>query len=202
MKRPGTYRIGQRVKRPKNILFTLAFTIAGMSLYGLYATHPPSFTEIASALPGETLKLPDSKTQLNPLSVHIPTIGATFPYAQGDKTVLEDSGWHRYPERGGIGFGNFIIAAHRYRTGITPNATVKKSPLYHIDKLSAGDKILITDNEGKAFYYTVKSLEEVSPDDIQIESVTRSNEHFLTLYACTLGGVRDGRIVVRATLDS
>lgn len=202
MKRPGTYRIGYRVKRPKKILYTFAFLIAGISSYGLYATNPPAFIEAASALPSETLAPVNSSTQLDPLSVHIPKIGVTFPYAQGDKTVLEDSGWHRYPERGGIGFGNFIIAAHRYRSGVTANATVEKSPLYHIDKLSIDDKIVITDTNGKTFFYTIQNLEEVNPDDIQIESVTRSNEHILTLYACTLGGVRDGRIVVRATLDN
>ncbi len=198
MKRPGTYRIGYRVKRPNKFYYVAAILLASLSLYGLFVTNPPSFAGVGQTTYAQSNE--DNPQIYEPKSVSIPSLGVEFAYQTGDTSVLESGGWHRYPERGEPGTGNFILAAHRYRTGVTPGDTQKKSLLYHIDKLSLNDTIVVTNESSQVYTYQVTELFEVSPNDIQIESLPPTGKHYLTLYSCTLGGVHDGRVVVRAQL--
>ena len=126
----------------------------------------------------------------------IPKIGVDIPYGEGEVALDHGAQW-RYPERGNPeDGGNFIIAAHRFALAATPQATLVKSPFYHIDKLVVGDEI-VADYNGKRYGYKVEKIYDVKPTQVEIEAPSDTAK--LTLYTCTLGGSSDGRVVIEAS---
>ncbi|NCU40813.1 class E sortase, partial [Candidatus Saccharibacteria bacterium] len=110
--------------------------------------------------------------------------------------ALEKGAVHRAPDSGDPKTGgNFVIAAHRFNLGLTPNSTRAKSPFYHIDSLEKGDQIYI-DYEGKRYVYEIYEKSLVPPTAIEIEQ--RTEKPRLTMYSCELAGPTAGREVVYA----
>ena len=130
--------------------------------------------------------------------LYIPKIDINLPYAVGGPEVMEHGAWWRKPENGNPkDGGNFVLSAHRFIMGMTPQQTLRKSPFYNIDKLAVGDKIII-DYEGVRYAYTIREKLSVKPEATEIEQRTTQSQ--LTLYSCTLGGANDGRDVFIAKL--
>ncbi len=127
----------------------------------------------------------------------IPQIGVQEGIYTGGVEALEKGVWHRYPERGKPGSGNFILSAHRFVMGRWPGETLRKSPFYNIGKLKIGDTLFV-DWHGRRFTYKVAKIYKVKPNDTNVEAP--STKHKLTLYSCTLSGSTDGRLVIEATL--
>ena len=137
-----------------------------------------------------------------PISEHqviIPKIGVNIQYLEGTSKTLQKGAWHRFPERGNpqIG-GNFILSAHRFEIGWTPQQTRQKSPFYNIGNIDQGDIIYI-DFKGKRYTYEVKRRYKVKPEAVSIEAP--SDVAKLTLYSCTLKGAADGRDVIEAVIS-
>lgn len=127
----------------------------------------------------------------------IPNINVNIPYGTDGQASLDSGALWRHPERGNpVDGGNFIIAAHRFSIQPTPQATVQKSPFYHLDKLKVGDPILI-DYNGARYGYKISKRYNVKPTQTEIEA--ESDQPKLTLYSCELGGSEAGRIVFEAT---
>lgn len=142
--------------------------------------------------------VPQSKAELSEQRLYIPKLKLNLTYKAGDAHVLRDNIWHRFPERGDPEKGgNFILAGHRFEIGLTPGETKRRSPFYHIDALTQGDKIY-ADFNGKRYMYEVTDRFKVKPDQTEIEAP--SNEPKMTLYTCTFRGSADGREVIRARL--
>jgi hypothetical protein len=130
--------------------------------------------------------------------LYIPKIDINLPYAAGGPEVMEHGAWWRKPENGNPkDGGNFVLSAHRFIMGMTPQQTLRKSPFYNIDKLAVGDEIII-DYEGVRYAYTIREKLSVKPEATEIEQ--RTDRPQLTLYSCTLGGANDGRDVLIAKL--
>lgn len=130
--------------------------------------------------------------------LYIPKIDINLPYASGSAEVMEHGAWWRKPENGNPkDGGNFVLSAHRFIMGLTPQQTLRKSPFYNIDKLAVGDEIII-DYDGVRYAYTIKEKLSVKPEATEIEQRTTQSQ--LTLYSCTLGGANDGRDVLIAKL--
>ena len=128
--------------------------------------------------------------------LYIPKININLPYSTGGETVMENGAWWRAPDSGNPkDGGNFVLSAHRFIMGLTPQQTLRKSPFYNIDKLVVGDEITI-DYEGERYVYQISKIFAVKPEAIEIEN--RTDEPQLTLYSCTLGGASDGREVIIA----
>ena len=128
--------------------------------------------------------------------IQIEKLNLEVPYFSGENEVLNKGAWHRFPENGDPSSGgNFVLAAHRFELGMTPNQTKQKSPFYHIDELQNGDEIKVMHN-GKWYTYTVSKKYEVPPTALYIEN--RSAEPKLTLYSCSLQGSAAGRYVIEA----
>lgn len=199
MPKTGVYRYGYRIKRPKRLLLAVAFVLTSISSYTLYATNPPAYSGVSAQEISASAATMSQET-LAASTVYLPKLQISFPYATGNASALNTGAWHRHPERGSVGEGNFILAAHRYRSGISPSRTSQHSPLYHIDKLVPGDYIHVTDESSQVFIYQITENFETDPDDIQIESYLPFGQHRLTLYSCTLEGAHDGRAVVVAQL--
>lgn len=80
--------------------------------------------------------------------------------------------------------GNIILYGHNTR-----------QILGNIRALKGGEKITITTNEGKEYYYTVQSFQEVQPTDARLLQPTTTE--VLTMYTCS--GIFDSlRFIVRA----
>lgn len=130
--------------------------------------------------------------------LYIPKIDINVPYAIGNERVMEHGAWWRQPENGNPkDGGNFVLSAHRFIMGVTPEQTRRQSPFYHINKLVVGDE-LVVDYEGVRYTYVINKIFAVKPDAVEIER--RTDEPQLTLYSCTLGGAADGREVIVARL--
>jgi sortase (surface protein transpeptidase) len=134
---------------------------------------------------------PDTNT------IVIEKIGLSVAFETGTEKIMDKGSlWHRFPERGNpASGGNFILSGHRFYTAKTVEGSVKRSPMYYINKLAAGDAIRIF-YEGTWYTYTVERNFTVKPQDIWIEDQTAEPQ--LTLYSCTLKGADDGREVVIA----
>ena len=141
-----------------------------------------------------------NKVTYNANQLIIPKIGVKVDFAEGSAKVMDVGAWHRFPERGNpVDGGNFIVSAHRFNLGWTPQQTREKSPLYNINKVNTGDVIHV-DYKGQRYTYEVKKRYIVKPDAAYIEDPSSSAK--LTLYSCTLKGASDGREVVEAVLKS
>ena len=170
-----------------------AFVAACLFVAGAYiliTTVSPSIvikrTEIT------TVKVDKKKDQ-----VIIPQLGIQEGIYEGGPEVLENGTWHRYPDRGKPGVGNFILSGHRFVMGNTPGETLRKSPFYNLGKMKVGDPIYV-DWRGRRFTYKVAKTYQVKPNEVSIEAA--SKQHKLTLYTCTLSGSADGRLVIEAEL--
>ena len=128
--------------------------------------------------------------------LYIPKIDINLPYLTGPASVMEHGAWWRKPENGNPkDGGNFVLSAHRFIMGLTPQQTLKKSPFYNINRLDVNDKIIV-DYNGKRYQYVISEKHSVKPEAIEIENRTKQPQ--LTLYSCTLGGANDGREVIIA----
>ena len=125
--------------------------------------------------------------------IEIPKIGVNYAIlaqASGDKLVdwLKISPvmfWGVYPNE----IGNCSIAGHNYRN----NRFFSKVPT-----LSIGDRIRITDAEGKKINYTVFDKYEVKPSNTEcIEDVPgKENKRIVTIITCTNNSKK--RVIVQA----
>ena len=161
-----------------------------MPFFMVHTVNPTSNTTVAK-LEATATEIPTENR------LYIPKIDINLPYEQGDEHVMEYGAWWRRPENGNPkDGGNFILSAHRFIMGLTPEQTLRKSPFYNIDKLALDDEITI-DYQSERYVYVISKIYAVKPNAVEIEN--RTDEPQLTLYSCTLGGAADGREVIIAT---
>lgn len=128
--------------------------------------------------------------------IYIPQLGVDVPFATGGAEVLESGAWHRQPQHGNPeAGGNFILSAHRFSMGWTPQQTRQKSPFYRIDQLKTGDEFFVDYNNAR-YAYKVTRLYGVPRTATEIEA--KSDIAKLTLYSCDVRGESAGRVVVEA----
>lgn len=128
--------------------------------------------------------------------IQIKQINLEVPYNAGGVEALNNGAWWRHAERGNPkDGGNFILSAHRFYIGLTPQGTKARSPFYKLEELNPGSTIRVF-YEGKWYDYKVTKKYTVAPNAIEIEAP--SDEAKMTLYTCTLGGSADGRVVLEA----
>lgn len=199
------YVLGEEPKHAGRKLLTVvrwgipaALVAAGLYL-GLLALAPRLATTPRAPLVG--VKKVSTTVQASDKNdyIIIPKINLKTPIVTGtNEAALLKGAWHRYPWQGDpVKGGNFVLAAHRFLMGWTPQQTRAKSPFYNIDKLAVGDQIIIIFKQ-KTYTYHVTKMYTVQPQDIGIENPTRDAR--LTLYSCTLKGSADGRSVIQASL--
>lgn len=128
--------------------------------------------------------------------IQIEKINLEVPYFAGDASELEKGAWWRFPERGSpTEGGNFILSAHRFFLGLTPQGTRERSPFYQLGEVQPGDKIRVF-YANNWYEYEVEKNYAVERTAVEIEGPTV--EHRLTLYTCSLAGEADGRVVIQA----
>lgn len=180
------------VKSAAIIIIAIAFIVAGG--YVLLLAMTPKLSVFYPSEPMNVAALEAPKPSEN--RIIIPPINVNIPYGKDGQAALDRGAWWRHPERGNPETGgNFIIAAHRFSIQPTPQATIEKSPFYHLDKLKIGDPIVV-DYNGKRYGYKILKQYTVTPTQTEIEA--ESDTPKLTLYSCELGGADAGRVVFEA----
>lgn len=120
----------------------------------------------------------------------IPSIGVDEVVRSGVAMPVIDQGpahWMGTEEPGGP--GNVVIAGHR---------TTHSAPFRNLDRLEAGDPVLLTNADGFISVYLVRDTFIVTPDDVWITYELGSP--LLTMFACHPKGSARQRIVVQADL--
>lgn len=182
------------MKRHAWIITTLL--LAGAGAYLLLLIFAPNLP--FSTSPGAIQeKLQTVRPEANQNKLYIPAIGVDIAILEGnDASVLIKGAWHRQPQNGNPEKGgNFVLSAHRFELGFTPGQTRARSPFYHIEKLSIGDKIYV-DYHQKRYEYEITKKYKVDQFALAIERASASPK--LTLYSCDLAGEKAGREVIEA----
>jgi len=167
-------------------------------VYMLANTFAPSLPSDAT---GETARVLQKLTKRQPAlkenRLYVPKLGIDVAIVEGvTESTLEGGAWHRKPQNGDpIAGGNFVLAAHRFNLGLTPQQTRAKSPFYHINQLEKGDEVFV-DFKGVRYAYKVDSRYKVNSEDVEIED--RTTDARMTMYSCDLRGPKAGREVVEA----
>lgn len=183
----------------KLVLIGLPLMLALAGLYVLFVALSPALVSVPFAnTDAKTEQRLKSKPGEYGDRLFIPQINIDVAIVTGtDDSVLDKGAWHRHPENGDpIKGGNFVLSAHRFTMGYTPQQTRAKSPFFNIDRLQIGDQIFV-DYQGARYGYKISRKYSVKPDATEIEAA--SKEPKLTLYSCTLEGSADGRDVIEAT---
>jgi LPXTG-site transpeptidase (sortase) family protein len=187
-------------RKVRKILFsTLPVALMLGGIYILSLAYAPKLVPLLKS--GEVAaSIEKSLPDPNSNRIYIQKLGVNVPILEGGPEVMKEGSWHRFPERGSpTTGGNFIISAHRWKTGKTPAETIAQSPFYNADQLKNGDEIFV-DYKGKRYKYVIYDTFGVKPDQVEIENSPPEGDAYLTLYTCTLGGSNDGRVVIRARL--
>jgi sortase A len=123
-------------------------------------------------------------------SIEIPKIGVTKSMYEGITLATLDHGPGHWPGTALPGQqGNMVIAGHRVS---------HDKPFRNLDKLQAGDDVIVTSDAGR-FVYKVVNTEVVSPNALWI--VDQTADFTGTLFACHPPGSTRQRIVVHLVLD-
>ncbi len=86
--------------------------------------------------------------------------------------------------------GNSVIAGHNYRNGLF---------FSNNKKLNVGDKIYVTDNDGKKLTYTIYSKFETTPEDSDFYQRDTQGKPEITLSTCTDDS--SARLIIFARAD-
>lgn len=123
----------------------------------------------------------------------IPKIGVADFIYEGDYKSLNNGFWHRPNTGNPLAGGNTVITGHRFLY------TGGSKTLYHLDKVVNGDTLKVY-WDGFLYSYEVFDIDEVTPDQIEVEANTE--EDILTVYTCTPLWTATHRLVVKARLTN
>lgn len=194
------------------LLLFVAYELWGTGLHEAQAQHkltqqldatlattsvpPPTTTKPGptSTLPAKTAPAKDLAPDIGePMGrIEIPKLNLNKIVVQGVSLIQLDRAPGHYPETPFPGqAGNASIAGHRTTYG---------APFYFVDKLNAGDKIIVTTVQGR-FTYSVLKVFIVQPDEVWVLDTVKDHPNTLTLTACHPRFDLTQRIVVQAVLD-
>lgn len=197
MKMRYEYRKG--IQKPKRWWVTLPITGAIIGVYAFVSSLGPVIPIYASSPEETAKKLTASKPALNENRLYIPKINvdiATLTVEGDELSAVSDGAVHRSPQSGNPkDGGNYVLAAHRFQLGLTPQQTRAKSPFYHMNKLDAGDEVYV-DYEGIRYAFKIVERKFVDPTAPEVEA--KSNSDQLTLYSSEQSGPGATREVVVA----
>lgn len=127
-------------------------------------------------------------------TIEIPKTGAKYPILEDPPTPkkLETAIVALYPKDAVLNtVGNVVLVGHNYRNG---------QFFSNNKKLTNGDKIYITDLEGKKVVYTVYSVFQTAQNDTGFYNRDTDGKREITLSTCT-DASNDQRIIVLASAE-
>ena len=111
--------------------------------------------------------------------VEIPSLGLILPIQNEWSSENARISVCRY--QGSVYENNLIIAGHNY-----------VEHFGNLNQLSTGDEVIITDMNGRSFYFVVSNIETLGSYDVE---EMESGDWDLTLFTCTIGGAN--RVTIR-----
>lgn len=110
--------------------------------------------------------------------IEIPSINIKYPILEEETVAsMEKSVAVRYPANPQLNtIGNVVIVGHNYRNGMF---------FSNLKKVSTGDKVKITDTQGKTLVYTVYEKYETTPEDVEYMTRNVGDNIEITLVTCT-----------------
>lgn len=127
-------------------------------------------------------------------TIEIPKTGAKYPILEDPPTAkkLETAIVALYPQNAELNtVGNVVLVGHNYRNG---------QFFSNNKKLTNGDKIYITDANGKKVTYTVYNVFQTSVSDTEFYNRDTDGKKEITLSTCT-DASNDQRIIVLAAAE-
>ncbi|WP_081779878.1 sortase [Butyrivibrio proteoclasticus] len=112
-------------------------------------------------------------------TVEIPSLGLLLPIQSEWASENAKLSVCRY--KGSVYENDLIIAGHNY-----------SEHFGNLNQLSTGDEVIVTDMNGKSFYFQVANIETLGSYDVE---EMEAGEWDLTLFTCTIGGAN--RVTVR-----
>ena len=112
-------------------------------------------------------------------TVEIPSLGLLLPVQSEWSTDNAKYAVCRY--KGSVYDYNLIIAGHNYTEHFGT-----------LNQLTTGDEVIVTDMNGRSFYFEVANIETLGAYDVE---EMEAGEWDLTLFTCTIGGAN--RVTVR-----
>lgn len=194
-----TYEKGLERKKKRKAPLLVGAALLVLGSYILMTSLAPAIPDWTADSEATAKKLTVSQPVIGEDRLYIPQINVDVAIVEvtgSESAALEKGAIHRAAANGNPAEGgNYVLAAHRFTMGATPQQTRQKSPFYHIDQVAVGDQLYL-DYNGVRYAYKVSEKRRVEPTEVSIEN--RTSEPQLTLYSCTLSGERDGREVVVA----
>lgn len=127
------------------------------------------------------------------MAVDLPIVIALDNSYKAELIALDKGVLNRVPKNGNPkDGGNYVLAAHRFDIGWTPEITRAKSPFYHIENMKVKDRVYV-DYEGIRYVYEIDEIKSVRPNAVEIEARTKDKR--LTVYTCDLAGADADRHV-------
>ena len=134
--------------------------------------------------------------------MYIPKFGKDYEhsieYGTSLSQVLDKGAFGHYKDTAYVGeVGNYSLAAHRQTYG---------APMRNVDKLKAGDPIIVGTKDAYFVYY-VNSSYVVSPNDVDVvapvpkQPETKPTERLMTITTCHPPFVSDKRWIIHAKYD-
>jgi LPXTG-site transpeptidase (sortase) family protein len=134
--------------------------------------------------------LPDTANSADVTNIKIPSIGIDSPIVQGpDGDQALDNGMWLYPTS--YNKGEKILLCHRRYFGTTNPKTC-----WFMDRVKIGDKIEITDRNGKIYNYTIVAQAVREGSDLSIYRT--ANDDLIKVVTCTPLGSSSHRLVTIA----
>ena len=196
MKMRYEYRRG--IQKPKRWWVTLPVVAVIVGAYATLSALAPSMPIYASA-PDETArKLTETKPALNENRLYIPKINLNIATTSesGNASVPAGGAVQRSIESGNPkDGGNYVLAAHRFQLGYTPQQTRSNSPFYHLGQLNPGDEVYV-DYDGVRYAFKITDRKFVDPTAPEAEAKTDKDR--LTLFSTELSGPGATREIVVA----
>ncbi len=153
------------------------------------STAGPQADEAGTALPADSAPSLQfqgysviARLDIDALDLHLPVLQETT-----EKALKVSVCYYTGPAPGQD--GNMVITGHDYRSG---------AHFGRLQKLTAGDTVLLTDAKENTYTYVVYKLEHIKPDDIEALSKTQYKRE-LSLLTCEKSG--NGRLLVRCRLE-
>lgn len=126
--------------------------------------------------------------------LEIPSVAIKGDIVDGPSALEMDRGFWHYPLSSQPGHrGNTVIIAHRFL-----HLPPRTDTFFSLDKVQVGDKIEISQKDGK-YRYTVLQTKVVEKTDTSV--LEQTGDYRLTLITCTPLWTADQRLVVVAKLD-
>lgn len=188
-------------------IFTVTYT--GLLLVGFVPKEFEGTQSIFQVVPKEngqtdisTTPIVNTDSNLVPQKVEIPKIGVSSIIQTPtniDVATLDTAlskGAVYYPGSGTLKTGNLFLFGHSTNWKVVNNQAYKT--FNDLDKLVAGDKIILTSN-AKKYTYIVQNVRRAADDDVLVEF--NKGDRMLTISTCDTFGQKQDRWVVEAEFE-